>query len=164
MVTMPCVYTDNRFLSQFKAGKITKFIPYSKYPACYKDVSFWLPQKGMHPNDVYEVGNDKYLKIPSANRHLELLQYVYANNICIFIHKHICSVYAHIQLIRDNAGDIVESVQLFDEFTNKKTGKVSHAYRVNYRHMDRSLTNEEVDAIQLNIRNELVTRLGVELR
>jgi phenylalanyl-tRNA synthetase alpha chain len=47
--------TDERFTSQFEAGKITKFSPYSKYPLCYKDVSFWIPQSGLHPNDVYEV-------------------------------------------------------------------------------------------------------------
>ena len=46
---------DERFTKQFKAGKINKFIPYSKYPMCYKDVSFWLPATGLHPNDIYEV-------------------------------------------------------------------------------------------------------------
>ena len=46
---------DERFTSQFKAGKIVKFNSYSKYPLCYKDVSFWLPENGLHPNDVYEV-------------------------------------------------------------------------------------------------------------
>ncbi len=46
---------DERFSKQFKAGKITTFVPYSKFPFCYKDVSFWLPDSGLHPNDVYEV-------------------------------------------------------------------------------------------------------------
>ena len=46
---------DERFTSQFKEGKIVKFNSYSKYPLCYKDVSFWLPENGLHPNDVYEV-------------------------------------------------------------------------------------------------------------
>lgn len=39
---------DERFLSQFQDGslttKTTKFKPYSKYPICYQDVSFWLPE------------------------------------------------------------------------------------------------------------------------
>lgn len=52
--------TDERFCSQFKEGRITKFVPYSKYPLCYKDVSFWLPgtvtdPTNFHKNDVYEV-------------------------------------------------------------------------------------------------------------
>ena len=52
---------DERFLSQFKKGDtITKFVPYSKYPSCYKDVSFWLPDassdnKSFHENDFFEV-------------------------------------------------------------------------------------------------------------
>lgn len=52
----------DRFLSQFKAGRITKFEAFSKYPFCYKDVSFWLPssddtsREPYHENYVYEVG------------------------------------------------------------------------------------------------------------
>ena len=62
------------------------------------------------------------------------------------------------------AGDLVERVELFDEFENKKTGKKSQAYRVTYRSMDRSLTNEEVDKIQENVRDQLKSKLLVELR
>lgn len=51
---------DVRFTSQFEDGKINKFVPYSKYPMCYKDVSFWLPKvedQAFHQNDVYEVSS-----------------------------------------------------------------------------------------------------------
>eukprot|EP00598_Pedospumella_elongata_P001756 CAMPEP_0184969192 /NCGR_PEP_ID=MMETSP1098-20130426/2011_1 /TAXON_ID=89044 /ORGANISM="Spumella elongata, Strain CCAP 955/1" /LENGTH=403 /DNA_ID=CAMNT_0027490929 /DNA_START=166 /DNA_END=1375 /DNA_ORIENTATION=- len=112
---------DVRFTSQFEDGKINKFVPYSKYPMCYKDVSFWLPKvedQAFHQNDVYE-------------------------------------------LIRDIAGDIVEKVALFDQFDNKKTGRTSHAYRIEYRHMDRSLTNEEVNEIQQKVRDQLESKLKV---
>jgi len=135
---------DERFHSQFRPPssssssssaavaqhqKRIKFVPYSKYPLCYKDVSFWLPStskqeeqgKPFHSNDVYEI-------------------------------------------IRSLAGDLVERVELFDQFVNKKTQRTSHAYRVTYRHMDRSLTNEEVDEIQFAVRKELVDKLAVELR
>jgi phenylalanyl-tRNA synthetase alpha chain len=48
--------SDRRFLDQFSNGKITKFVPYSKYPFCYKDVSFWInASHPLHKNDVYEV-------------------------------------------------------------------------------------------------------------
>jgi phenylalanyl-tRNA synthetase alpha chain len=49
--------TDERFLSQFKSGQITTFQPYSKYPSCYKDVSFWCLED-VHDNDVFEVVRD----------------------------------------------------------------------------------------------------------
>lgn len=121
---------DDRFLSQFKDGQINKFESYSKFPICYKDVSFWLPQnvegdvnspKLVHINDIFEV-------------------------------------------IRNIGGDLIEKVELFDEFVNPKNGKKSQAYRVTYRSMDRSLTNVEVDLIQNEIRQALVDQLSVTLR
>ena len=45
---------DACLLLQFKAGKITKFQPYSKYPPCYKDIAFWLPE-GYEENDFAEL-------------------------------------------------------------------------------------------------------------
>ena len=47
---------DERFTSQFKAGQLNKFKPYSKYPPCFKDISFWLPEEGFEPNDFFELG------------------------------------------------------------------------------------------------------------
>jgi phenylalanyl-tRNA synthetase alpha chain len=121
---------DERFHKQFRGvdpGDFTKalpvFEPYSRYPGCWKDVSFWLPvdEDAYHQNDVFEV-------------------------------------------IRGIGGDLVEKVELFDQFSNKKTGRTSHAYRITYRHMDRSLTNEEVDEVQWKVRDALVQEIGVELR
>jgi phenylalanyl-tRNA synthetase alpha chain len=43
-----------RFVPQ--AGKINKFQPFSKYPPCYKDVSFWVDkEKGFNNNDFFEI-------------------------------------------------------------------------------------------------------------
>ena len=50
--------TDPRFLSQFSEDKITTFKPYSKYPACFKDVSFWVPDRGLHENDFCDLVRD----------------------------------------------------------------------------------------------------------
>jgi phenylalanyl-tRNA synthetase alpha chain len=54
--------TDPRFLSQFQDGRINPFQSYSKYPPCYKDVSFWIPEANgegegdpYHENYVFEV-------------------------------------------------------------------------------------------------------------
>lgn len=114
--------SDPRFLSQFKAGEVTTFKPYSKYPPCYKDIAFWLPQeKEWQENDFSE-------------------------------------------LVRNIAGELVESVELIDQFENPKKGKTSHCYRINYRSMDRSLTNEEIDKLQFSLREQAEKQLTVELR
>lgn len=50
---------DSRFLSQFEQGRISVFQPYSKYPACFKDVSFWIPQgNSIHENDFHDLVRD----------------------------------------------------------------------------------------------------------
>ncbi|PWW77552.1 phenylalanyl-tRNA synthetase [Tuber magnatum] len=54
---------DKRFLEQFKEGEISRFVPFSKFPSCYKDVAFWLPssssaaggQVSFHENDMMEI-------------------------------------------------------------------------------------------------------------
>ena len=46
---------DPRFLEQFASGGPVAFRPYSKYPPCYKDVTFWLPRAGFHENDFNEL-------------------------------------------------------------------------------------------------------------
>lgn len=51
--------TDERFLSQFDEGKINAFKPYSKYPSCFKDVSFWVPEHNpLHENDFCDLVRD----------------------------------------------------------------------------------------------------------
>jgi len=67
------------------------------------------------------------------------------------------------QLIRDVAGDLIEEVKLIDEFTHPKHEKTNHTYRITYRSMDRSLTNEEINQLQEQIRSK-VLGLDVELR
>jgi len=106
---------DTRFLSQFQEGTSTQFTPYSKLPACYKDIAFWLENESEF----------------SANEMVNLL--------------------------RSIAGDLVEEVKLLDRFQHPKTGKVSHCYRVNYRSWDRTLTNEEINALHDRFREQLAT-------
>ena len=47
--------------------------------------------------------------------------------------------------MRAVSGDLAETVELIDEFVHPKTQRKSLCFRINYRHMDRSLTNEEID-------------------
>ncbi|RKP03624.1 hypothetical protein CXG81DRAFT_16856 [Caulochytrium protostelioides] len=112
---------DERFLSQFADGRVRRFVPYSRYPVCYKDVSFWRPAAGFEENALAEI-------------------------------------------TREVAGDSVERLECIDTFTHPKTGRTSMCYRVHYRHMDRTLTNAEVDAWQAQIAARMAQELGVEIR
>ncbi|KAL0036574.1 hypothetical protein WJX79_001087 [Trebouxia sp. C0005] len=114
---------DKRFTKQFKQGQLrNKFKPYSKFPPCYKDVSFWLPS------------DDSFTE----------------NNLC--------------EQVRGIAGDLVEEVKLIDSFTHPKKQRTSHCYRIAYRSMERSLTDEEINGLQEQTRKALAEEMHVELR
>jgi phenylalanyl-tRNA synthetase alpha chain len=139
---------DERFLSQFESGKIVKFQPYSKFPPVYKDVSFWLPQAGESPSFA---NGDRQAAGPSSAAAAAAAAAAFHSN----------DVY---EVIRNVGGDWIEQVSLLDEFIHPKTGRVSHCYRVTWRSMDRSLTNEEIDALQETVRDQVSKELGAELR
>lgn len=66
-------------------------------------------------------------------------------------------------LARNIAGDLIEQIQLIDEFTHPKNGKISHCYRITYRHMEKTLTQDEVNMIHKKI-EESVKEMGGTIR
>ncbi|KOS22621.1 Phenylalanine--tRNA ligase [Escovopsis weberi] len=68
------------------------------------------------------------------------------------------------ELVRSIGGDVVEDVRLIDQFTHPKTGRRSMAYRIVYRSLERTLTNDEANGYHERIRSALRDELGVELR
>lgn len=55
-------------------------------------------------------------------------------------------------------------MQLIDNFTNPKTQRTSNCYRITYRSMERSLTDEEINKLQDAVRKGVAEELKVELR
>jgi phenylalanyl-tRNA synthetase alpha chain len=73
----------------------------------------------------------------------------------------------YFDLVRDVAGDLVEQVELIDQYENDaKFGadKKSYAYRVTYRSSDRTLTNDEVDVLHKKIEEATAKEFGAEVR
>jgi len=137
---------DERFLGQFAGvsddlSRLRRFVPFSRFPACYKDVSFWLRPAAAGGGGGNGNGDD------STRPHAHAF---HENDV--------------MEVIRDVAGDIVEDVRLADSFSHPKTGRRSLCYRLNYRSLERTLTNAETNDVHERVREALVGRLGVELR
>lgn len=64
------------------------------------------------------------------------------------------------------AGDLLESVQLFDEYRgeNVPEGQRSLAFRLVYRSSDRTLTDEDIEPVHQKVRDALVEKFNVNLR
>lgn len=71
------------------------------------------------------------------------------------------------EIVRDFAENLIEEVKLVDEFENEAkfgAGKKSYTFRIVYRSPERTLTNEEINKIQDEIREETVKQLNAVLR
>lgn len=51
-----------------------------------------------------------------------------------------------------------------DEFVHPKTGRKSLCFRINYRSLEKTLTNEETNELHTGVRDMLTKNHGVELR
>ncbi|XP_042237753.1 phenylalanine--tRNA ligase, mitochondrial-like [Homarus americanus] len=67
-------------------------------------------------------------------------------------------------LVRTVGGDTVEQVHLIDAFTHQKKKLTSHCYRIVYRHMEKVLTQEEVNILHRRIEEEAAANLNVTIR
>lgn len=113
---------DTGFSSQFQnlgPWDAKEYKPFSIYPQCINDMSFWIPL-GFSSNDFYDI-------------------------------------------VRSVGGDLVEQVQLIDDFTNK-VGKRSHCYRIVYRSHEKTLRQEEANQIHESIGKAAISQLHVQIR
>ncbi len=69
-------------------------------------------------------------------------------------------------LIRNTARDLLESLELFDVYTGAQIGegKKSLAYALTFRSADKTLTDEEINALNQKIIKKLEDRLQAEIR
>jgi phenylalanyl-tRNA synthetase alpha chain len=73
----------------------------------------------------------------------------------------------YFDLIRDVVGEMAENVELLDKYENaEKFGadKISYTFRVTYRHLERTLTNEEVNILHAELERRTETDFKAEIR
>ncbi len=73
----------------------------------------------------------------------------------------------YFDLVRDVADDLVEQVALIDTYENADKlgeGNVSYAYRVTYRSVDRTLTNDEVNALHAKLEKATSENFSAKIR
>lgn len=174
---------DRRFLGQFREGEATRFQEFSKYPECYKDVAFWVPDA----DGKVENGGEEAETLPPPTVGIEGEQRAVDsvatpspspsssgaaapagghNRSSSDSAQHHPSFHENdlAEIVRDIAGPLVENVTLVDEFFSEKKRRRSLCYRIMYRSLERTLTNEEVNEVHEKVRRRMEEQLGVELR
>lgn len=147
---------DKRFLSQFtESGPIRRFQPFSKHPAAPRDVAFWLPKTNASVIAETPAGSSSAPSAAGGKTDVEPL----AEGSEPAFHENDL-----MEVVRNVAGQNVEDVKLIDDFTHPKMQRRSLCYRITYRSLERTLTNEEANAMHEDIKSELVARFGVDLR
>lgn len=73
----------------------------------------------------------------------------------------------YFDLVRDIAPDMVEEVALVDKYENDTKfgkGNISYAYRITYRTLDRTLTNQEIDILHKKLEEVTVKTYNAKVR
>lgn len=63
----------------------------------------------------------------------------------------------YFDVIRDISGNLIEQVELLDKYENVEkfgAGKLSYTFRITYRSLERTLTNEEVNRLHAELENK----------
>jgi phenylalanyl-tRNA synthetase alpha chain len=89
-----------------------------------------------------------------------------SRDISFIIDKNI-SLNNYYEIVRDYAENLIEEVRLVDEYEDEKKfgkDKKSYTFRIIYRSLEKTLTSEEINKIQEEIREKTKQDLNAELR
>ncbi|PFH32294.1 Ferredoxin-fold anticodon binding domain-containing protein [Besnoitia besnoiti] len=168
---------DERFSEQFADGQVRRFVPFSIMPPVYKDISFWVNeaiQTGWADCSKAGLPASEACGLRPARLSLSAAQGQTNTGTSDTNsarepgqpprHREKFTELSFYELCRESGGDLVESVKLVDSFVHPKTGRKSLCYRLTYRAIDRTLTHEEVNAIQEAVYNRTGEAFDVDLR
>ncbi|CAH8604926.1 unnamed protein product [Schistosoma guineensis] len=132
---------DEGFLNQFITDDIhapIKYKPVSIFPPCVLDLSFWL-------NNSQSISSS----LSSNPDGLDRIKIVERD---IF------------DIVRSEAGDLIEQIRLVDSYNDPKTGQQSLCYRFIYRDQHKTLTVDDVRPLHENIAQVLAEKLNLSIR
>lgn len=141
--------TDSGFLNQFKVEDPNAIITYKVqkliiWPLLHKNNRISNKIYILQPISIYpQCKNDISFWLPEDRPY---------------------STHDFYDIVRNIGGDRIEQVVLKDEFTHPKTKRLSHCYTIVYRHMERTLSKNEVNTIHRNIARLAREKLHVEVR
>ena len=101
------------------------------------------------------------------NKYKEVSKYPETSRDISFIIDKNINLNNYYEIVRDFAENLIEEVKLVDEYEDEnKFGKdkKSYTFRIVYRSPERTLTNEEINKIQEEIRTDTVKELNAVLR
>lgn len=89
-------------------------------------------------------------------------------DISFIVEKDKYDLNGYYELVREVVGgDYVEEVELLDKYENEEkfgTGKISYTFRVMYRHLEKTLTSEEVNALHEKLHQATEEKYGAKVR
>jgi phenylalanyl-tRNA synthetase alpha chain len=89
-------------------------------------------------------------------------------DISFIVNKDVFNLNAYYETIREVVGeDLIEEAKLIDHYEDEaKFGrdKASYTFRIIYRHLDRTLTNAEIDVLHQKLETETVRRFEATIR
>ncbi len=115
---------------------------------------------------MFELDLDKLLQYPPRRRFRELPRFPAVVRDLALVTDEDFAADTVIQFVHQWGNEWIEDVRLFDQYRggNLPPGKKSLAYSLTYRAADRTLKDEEVNALHERLARAVVRELGVELR
>lgn len=88
-------------------------------------------------------------------------------DISFVVNKDTFNIFRYYEIVREIGDKLIEEVKLLDKYEDEKkfgSGKISYTFRITYRNLDKTLTNEEVDKVHRSIESETLSEFKAIIR
>lgn len=88
-------------------------------------------------------------------------------DISFVVAKNKFNINRYYEIVREMGDDLIEEVKILDQYDDEKkfgAGNISYTFRIIYQHLDRTLTNEEVDIVHKKIEEKTMSEFSAAIR